>query len=187
MITCKGQIRTFSCCCLQLKSLTLPGRHDWLSLPNVSTIKHVLHVVDNLGFTGASPCTFTELPPVVGTSGRNLARLLLKAHSMLGPQAGSHIFSSELLHGSTEAGSLLVQWCWSPLARVMQQAVHPCLPALCWSAGTTPSLTGTTNCSGSLMTWSSRALCSWSDRLSYASMSACHLHSAKLLSGSAIA
>ena len=77
--------------------------------------------------------------------------------------------------------STLVQWCWSPLARVTPPAVQPCRHALCWSGGTTPSLTGTTNYSGSLMTSSSRALSTWSDMPSCASVSAMCLYTAYLL------
>ena len=44
-------------------------------------------VVDRLGFTGGSPCISTELPPFADMTGRTLARLSLKAHSISGPQA----------------------------------------------------------------------------------------------------
>lgn len=66
----------------------------------------------------------------------------------------------------THRCEMVLQWCWSRLPRVRRRAVVLCQPALCWSGGTTPYLTGTTSCSVSPMTWSSRAPSTWS---------ACHL------------
>lgn len=78
------------------------------------------------------------------------------------PVLSSLLSFSQLLRSGTKAVWLLVQWCWSPLARVMHPAVQPCQLALCWSGGPTPCLIGTTNCSGSLMMSSSKALSTWS-------------------------
>ena len=77
---------------------------------------------------------------------------------------------------------LLLQWCWSPLPRAMLLAVHPCLPALCWSAGITPSLTGTTSCSVNQMTLSCKVLFTWSATTSVSAYGCMlyehHMHSA---------